>query len=177
MKDKFEFFLTQFWVNDINDGSQNCNILRKISEINSSFQSSIKYWFWSFDLWGLSTQFRDNSVTVETVLKNFGKWRQKGAPILHLSPSILQRFCNFSVLKQVLSSYTNFDNDWLKTGPDIRNLVSLLNEKLRRTLPQFWKFFKDDVTNKNTKSGIILDPHLTLTCRFFKSHIFGRCFI
>ena len=47
-------------------------------------------------------------------LKLFGKTLEnyfiKGL-ISHLSPSILQRFCNFSVLKQVLSICTNFHND------------------------------------------------------------------
>ena len=55
----------------------------------------------------------------ETVLKNFGKWRRKGGPASHLSRSILQKFCNFGVLKQV---------------PDIRNLVFLLIEELYRKL-------------------------------------------
>ena len=33
------------------------------------------------------------------VLKRFGKWYQKGSPVSHLSPSILQRICDFSILK------------------------------------------------------------------------------
>ena len=70
----------------------------------------------------------------ETVLKNFGKWRRKGGPASHLSRSILQKFCNFSVLKQVLFICTNFHNDWFKTCPDIRNLVFLLIEELYRKL-------------------------------------------
>ena len=59
-------------------------------------------------------------------------------PVSHLLPTILQNFCNFSVLKQVFSICTNFHNDWLKTWPGIRYLVFLLGN-----LPQFWKFVKE----------------------------------
>ena len=59
-------------------------------------------------------------------------------PVSHLLPIILQKFCNFSVLKQVFSICTNFHNDWLKTWPGIRYLVFLLGN-----LPQFWKFVKE----------------------------------
>ena len=82
------------------------------------------------------------------VLKNFRRWRHKGGPVSHLSPSILERLFNFSVLKQVVFICTNIHNDWLKTWPDIRNLVFQLNEKLNRKFAAFWKFIIDDVTNK-----------------------------
>ena len=49
----------------------------------------------------------------ETVLKSFGKLRQKGDLASQLSSSILQEYCNFSVLKQVLSICTNFHNELL----------------------------------------------------------------
>ena len=52
----------------------------------------------------------------ETVLKNLGKWRHKGAPVTILSPSILKKICNCSVLKQVFSICTNFHNDCWKLG-------------------------------------------------------------
>ena len=58
-------------------------------------------------------------------------------PVSRLLPTILQKVCNFSVLKQVFSVCTNFHNDWLKTWPGIRYLVFLLGN-----LPQFWKFVK-----------------------------------
>ena len=69
----------------------------------------------------------------EIVLKNVEKWRHKRITFSHLSLSILQNFCcTFSVLKQWSSIGTNFHNDWLKTWPDIRKLVFLLNEELYR---------------------------------------------
>ena len=58
----------------------------------------------------------------ETVLKNFGKWFYKGSPVSGI----------FRAFYKNLSICTNFDNDWLKTWPDIRNLVFLLNEEICR---------------------------------------------
>ena len=75
----------------------------------------------------------------ETVLKNFRELRHKDAPVLHISSSILQKFCNFIVLKQVLSIGINFHNNWLKIWPDLRNLVSYLMRNYKwnlQSLPQ-----------------------------------------
>ena len=66
-------------------------------------------------------------------------WKMKSGHLFPpFLPIILQKFCNFSVLKQVFSICTNFHNDWLKTWPGIRYLVFLLGN-----LPQFWKFVKE----------------------------------
>ena len=41
----------------------------------------------------------------------FEKWRHQGVSVSYLSRSILQKVCNFSVLKLVISISTNFYND------------------------------------------------------------------
>ena len=111
----------------------------------------------------------------ETVLKNLGKWRHKGAPVTNLSPSILKKICNCSVLKLVFSICTNFHNDWLKTWPDIRNLVFLLISNYTGNLPQFSKFIKDDVINE-IQNLTTFDLDLTLTYGFFKKSYLWKVF-
>ena len=59
-------------------------------------------------------------------------WKMTSLKVSHFSPRILQKFCNFSLFKWVLSICTNFHNDWLKTWSDVGNLVFLLNEELYR---------------------------------------------
>ena len=109
---------------------------------------------------------------LETALKNLKKWHHKGAPVSHLSPNILKIFYDFIVLKQVLSICTSVHNDRLKTGSDIRNLAFeeafLWYEELYWKFAQFWKFVKDDITNKTQKTCMPLVLDLILTCIFFK---------
>ena len=56
----------------------------------------------------------------ETTWQNFGKRRHKRAPVSHLSPSILQKICNF-VISEFWNKYFSFVAifvmiDW-KLGP------------------------------------------------------------
>ena len=106
----------------------------------------------------------------ETVLKNFGKCRHTGVSVLHVLPRILQKLCNFSVLRRVLSICTNFQNHWLKTWLDIRNLV--LNGELCRKFAGVLKVCQRWRHKQNTRSGIILYLDLSLTCVFFFKDIF-----
>ena len=66
--------------------------------------------------------------------------------------------------EKTLSICTSFHNDLLKTWPDIRNFVFLLNEKLCR---KFGTVLKVCRHKQNTKTGISLDLDLTLTCGYF----------
>ena len=188
-----------FWERDLSN-----KLLTKFHQILLSvFLSRLIH---DIQLWVLFTQLEDNDITVETnilefwkngnsrncksfccclvamcyietVLKNFGKWcRHKGAPVSHLSPSILQKCCNFCVLKQVLSICTNFHLDWLKISPDIRNLVFLLNEELYRKFTAVPKVCQRWRHKWNTKTGITLDIDLILTCGFFKKSYLWKAF-
>ena len=111
----------------------------------------------------------------EIFLKNFGKWRHQGARVSYFSPRIFQKFCNFSVLKQVFSICTSFQNNWLKSWPDIRNLVFLLNKELYKKFALVLKVCQRWHHKWNIKTIITLDLDLNLA-DFSKSHIFGRCF-
>ena len=72
-------------------------------------------------------------ITLKLFWRTLGReWRHTLAAISHLSQSILKKLFNFSLLKEAFSICTNFHNDWLKTWPDIRNLVFLLNEEIYR---------------------------------------------
>ena len=96
-------------------------------------------------------------------------WKMKSGHLFPpFLPIILQKFCNFSVLKQVFSICTNFHNDWLKTWPGIRYLVFLLGN-----LPQFWKFVKETSQIKcknwhNFRSRFDYDLRVFLNVVFWK---------
>ena len=108
----------------------------------------------------------------ETVLKNFGKCHHTGVSVLYVLPRILQKLCNFSILRHVLSICMNFQNDWLKTWLDIRNLVFLLNGELCRKFARVLKVCQRWRHKQNTRTGIILYLDLSLTCVFFFKDIF-----
>ena len=96
-----------------------------------------------------------------------GKWRHTLDAVSDLSKIILKKICNFSLLKEAFSICTNFHDDWLKTWPDIRNLVFLLNEKLYRKSTAVLKVCQRWHHKWNAKTAITLVLNLTLVCIWF----------
>ena len=104
----------------------------------------------------------------ETVLKNFGWEITSNIGRCFTSfKNYFKKICNFSLLKEAFSICTNFHDDWLKTWPDIRNLVFLLNEKLYRKSTAVLKVCQRWHHKWNAKTAITLDLNLTLVHIWF----------